>query len=85
MRFGEVVGALDVIESRGDVTVDVVDVVSDTRAVVPASVFCCVPGARVDGHDLAGDAVRAGAVALLCERLLDVDVAQASSVILGFL
>lgn len=32
--------------------------------------FCCVPGERCDGHAYADDAVRAGAVALLCERPL---------------
>ena len=31
--------------------------VHDTRAVAPGALFCCVPGAHVDGHDLAPDAV----------------------------
>src|SRR3546814_9412725 len=35
-----------------------------------------VPGARVDGHDLAADAVERGAVALLVERPVDVAVPQ---------
>jgi UDP-N-acetylmuramoyl-L-alanyl-D-glutamate--2,6-diaminopimelate ligase len=32
--------------------------------------FCCVPGDHSDGHDFAGEAARAGAVAFLCERPL---------------
>lgn len=56
--------------------VAVSDVVHDTRTVGPGSLFCCVPGARVDGHDLAAQAVGAGAVALLVERELPVDAPQ---------
>ena len=56
--------------------VEVVDVVHDTRQVRPGALFCCVPGARVDGHDLAAEAVAAGAVALLVERRLPLPVPQ---------
>jgi UDP-N-acetylmuramoyl-L-alanyl-D-glutamate--2,6-diaminopimelate ligase len=70
---------LDVLlaETRGvSVTLDRPDasgteiraVVHDTRAVAAGALFCCVPGATVDGHELAGDAERAGAGALLVER-----------------
>jgi UDP-N-acetylmuramoyl-L-alanyl-D-glutamate--2,6-diaminopimelate ligase len=38
--------------------------------------FCCLPGATVDGHDYAASAVEAGAVALLCERVLPVAATQ---------
>jgi UDP-N-acetylmuramoyl-L-alanyl-D-glutamate--2,6-diaminopimelate ligase len=51
-------------------------VVHDTRAVVPGALFCCVRGARADGHDLAPDAVAAGAVALLVDHPLPLDVPQ---------
>jgi UDP-N-acetylmuramoyl-L-alanyl-D-glutamate--2,6-diaminopimelate ligase len=38
--------------------------------------FFCVPGEKVDGHEFAADAVEAGAVGLVVERELDLDVAQ---------
>lgn len=60
--------------SVDDVSVD--DVYADSRQVRPGALFCCVPGRRTDGHDHARDAVEAGAVALLCERPLQVDVPQ---------
>jgi len=50
---------------------DVTDVAHDTGRVGPGTLFCCVPGHRVDGHDLAGEAVAAGAVALLVEHRVD--------------
>ena len=55
---------------------DVRAVVHDTRDVAPGSLFCCVRGARVDGHDLAGGAVAAGAVALLVDHTLPLAVPQ---------
>jgi UDP-N-acetylmuramoyl-L-alanyl-D-glutamate--2,6-diaminopimelate ligase len=51
-------------------------VTHDSRAVVPDGLFVAVPGAHVDGHDFADAAIRAGAVALLVERPLDVESAQ---------
>ncbi|MEU6997734.1 UDP-N-acetylmuramoyl-tripeptide--D-alanyl-D-alanine ligase [Nonomuraea sp. NPDC046570] len=43
-------------------------VVIDSRAVEPGSLFVAIRGARVDGHDFAAQAVRAGAVAVLGTR-----------------
>lgn len=39
-------------------------------------IFSCCTGGRVDGHSFAEAAVARGAVALLCEREIDVDVPQ---------
>jgi UDP-N-acetylmuramoyl-tripeptide--D-alanyl-D-alanine ligase len=47
-------------------------VVVDSRLVEPGSLFVCVPGAHVDGHDFAQAAVDAGAVAVLAQRPVDV-------------
>ena len=46
----------------------------DSRAVQPGSLFCCLRGEHTDGHDHAGAAVAAGAVALLADRPLDLGV-----------
>jgi UDP-N-acetylmuramoyl-L-alanyl-D-glutamate--2,6-diaminopimelate ligase len=56
--------------------VDVREVAYDSRDVPGGSVFVCVPGERVDGHAFAEQAVARGAVALVAERQLDVDVPQ---------
>jgi UDP-N-acetylmuramoyl-L-alanyl-D-glutamate--2,6-diaminopimelate ligase len=71
-------GAVDIIDVLGEpATTEVTGVVHDSRAVGPGDLFCCVPGERYDGHDFAPEAVRAGASALLVERPLPVEVAQA--------
>jgi UDP-N-acetylmuramoyl-L-alanyl-D-glutamate--2,6-diaminopimelate ligase len=66
-----------VLEVRGDTTTaEVTALVVDSRAVRSGALYCCVPGQRFDGHQFAPEAVRAGAVALLCERPLAVPVPQ---------
>ncbi|MCB0964618.1 MAG: UDP-N-acetylmuramoyl-L-alanyl-D-glutamate--2,6-diaminopimelate ligase [Acidimicrobiales bacterium] len=60
----------------GDPAVAVTVAVHDSRAVAPGCLYCCIPGARHDGHDFAGGAVEAGATALLVERELDLPVPQ---------
>jgi len=77
VRLDHVLGGVDGLDRLGDpAAVDVRDVTHDSRLAVAGSLYCCISGAVVDGHDYAAAAVDAGAVALLCERLVDVDVAQ---------
>jgi UDP-N-acetylmuramoyl-L-alanyl-D-glutamate--2,6-diaminopimelate ligase len=66
-----------VLEMRGDRDVEVTAITHDSRAAGPGALFCCIPGARADGHDFAPAAARAGAVACLVERFVDVPVPQA--------
>lgn len=74
-ELAELVGA-DLHDSAAGVRPEVVDVVADSRAAAPGALFCCIRGEHHDGHDHAAAAVAAGAVALLCERTLPLDVAQ---------
>ena len=77
MRFEELLGDVEVLELRGDPGVDVSSVEHDSRSVRSGACFACIPGAVTDGHLHAPSAVRAGAVALLVERPLDLGVAEA--------
>ena len=63
---------------HGSTEVVITSITHDSRDVVSGSLFCCVPGGRVDGHDFALVAVAAGARALLVERLLDIPLSQNS-------
>src|SRR4029079_4775165 len=54
--------------------VEVTSIDLDSRAVRPGSLFCCIRGAHTDGHEHARAAVEQGAVAVLADHLLDVDV-----------
>ena len=55
-------GAVERVELRGAAI--------DSRAVTPACLFACLPGAKVDGHEFAPAAVAAGAGLILASRPL---------------
>jgi len=55
---------------------EVTNLAYDNRAVRPGTLFFCVPGFTRDGHDFAPDAIAHGAVALVVERHLNLDVPQ---------
>lgn len=46
-------------------------VVTDSRKVIPGCVFVCFPGERVDGHDYAAAAYRAGAAYIVANHPVD--------------
>jgi UDP-N-acetylmuramoyl-tripeptide--D-alanyl-D-alanine ligase len=50
--------------------VDLAGVSMDSRTVRPGDLFFCLPGARVDGHDFACQALHRGAAAIAAERPL---------------
>ena len=76
MELDALIRALAPSEVAGGRRVDIGDLAYDTRQVSSGVLFFCVPGERVDGHDLAWEAIERGAVALVVERILDVDVPQ---------
>lgn len=68
---------VEVLETVGDIEQTAVTAVTqDSASVIPGALYCCIRGAHVDGHDLAGAVARAGASSLLVERVLAVDLAQ---------
>jgi UDP-N-acetylmuramoyl-L-alanyl-D-glutamate--2,6-diaminopimelate ligase len=53
-----------------------VELAYDSRKVGAGTLFFCVPGEKVDGHEFAAAAVGAGASGLVVERELELDMAQ---------
>ncbi len=76
MQLERVIAALAPRDVIGRASVELTDLAYDTRAVRAGSLFFCVPGERFDGHEFAREAVAQGAVALVVERPLDLDVPQ---------
>ncbi len=68
---------VEAVSTRGLLSaVDVTSVGYDSRRTTPGALFCCVPGEHSDGHDFAHEAVRRGAVGLLGERELNLNVPE---------
>jgi UDP-N-acetylmuramoyl-L-alanyl-D-glutamate--2,6-diaminopimelate ligase len=77
MRLAELVGGLPGARVVGDGAVGVKELAYDSRKVEPGTLFFCVIGEKVDGHEFGARAVEDGAVALVVEReLTDLDVVQ---------
>jgi UDP-N-acetylmuramoyl-L-alanyl-D-glutamate--2,6-diaminopimelate ligase len=76
MNLERVIAALAPTTVVGRAPEGISDLAYDTRRLRPGALFFCVPGTRVDGHELAQDAVAAGAAALVVERKLEVDAPQ---------
>jgi UDP-N-acetylmuramoyl-L-alanyl-D-glutamate--2,6-diaminopimelate ligase len=54
----------------------ITDLAFDSREVLPGSLYFCVRGTSSDGHDHAAEAVAKGAVAVVTERPLELEVPQ---------
>jgi UDP-N-acetylmuramoyl-L-alanyl-D-glutamate--2,6-diaminopimelate ligase len=76
MDIERVIAALAPVDVVGRAPVEIADLAYDARSVTAGSLFFCVPGSTADGHDFASEAVANGAVALVVERLLELDVPQ---------
>jgi len=75
MDLSDIFATLGTSPIDGDGTV-VHDLVIDARRVHRGSVFFCVHGSGVDGHDWAAEAVANGALALVVERPLALPITQ---------
>jgi UDP-N-acetylmuramoyl-L-alanyl-D-glutamate--2,6-diaminopimelate ligase len=76
MRLAALVAEVPGGRVVGDASVEIEKLAYDSRKVGPGTLFFCVPGEKVDGHEFGPAAVQAGAAALVVERELDLDVAQ---------
>jgi UDP-N-acetylmuramoyl-L-alanyl-D-glutamate--2,6-diaminopimelate ligase len=76
MQLDALIRALAPSEVTGGRPVEIADLAYDTRAVTDGALFFCVAGERVDGHELAWEAIERGAAAVVVERPLEVDVPQ---------
>src|SRR5947209_4699407 len=76
MNLERFIAALGPGEVLNAASVDVLDLAYDARAVRPGTLFFCVPGSHADGHAFATAAAGAGAVALVVERPLELELPQ---------
>ncbi|MBC2721389.1 UDP-N-acetylmuramoyl-L-alanyl-D-glutamate--2,6-diaminopimelate ligase [Desulfosporosinus sp.] len=72
----DIISGIEVQASTGDSNVIVRGMSMDSRLVQPGDLYACIPGFQVDGHDFAAAAVASGAVALVVERFLPIEVPQ---------
>jgi UDP-N-acetylmuramoyl-L-alanyl-D-glutamate--2,6-diaminopimelate ligase len=74
MRLQELLKHLHAISPLTEASPEIISIENDNRKVQQGSLFICIKGYTVDGHDFAQSAVESGAVAILAERPLKLDV-----------
>jgi UDP-N-acetylmuramoyl-L-alanyl-D-glutamate--2,6-diaminopimelate ligase len=76
MQLERLIAALAPTDVVGGGALEIRELAYDAREVPRDSLFFCVPGAQADGHDFAAEALERGAVALVVEHPLELDVPQ---------
>lgn len=74
MNLDDLISCLYQYEKNSSLNPVIKSVEMDSRQVKSGSLFICIDGYTVDGHDFAKRSVENGAVAILAEKPLDVDV-----------
>ncbi|MGH2636538.1 MAG: UDP-N-acetylmuramoyl-L-alanyl-D-glutamate--2,6-diaminopimelate ligase [Actinomycetota bacterium] len=74
--LSDLLAALPDAEVRGGASTPIGALCYRSVEATPGSLFFCVPGGHVDGHDFAAEAVARGASTLIVERWLPIDVVQ---------
>jgi UDP-N-acetylmuramyl-tripeptide synthetase len=73
MPFGLLVSGAGLVSTwDGAIDPTITAIAEDSRAVGPGACFVAVRGTQADGHDYVSAAIRAGAVAIVCERPVEV-------------
>lgn len=76
MLLSEAAHLLITSQVLGDVHTKISGMEIDSRKVKSGDLFICLPGFTVDGHDYAAQAIQKGAIALVVERRLELDIPQ---------
>lgn len=63
-------------EYKGTENPEITGISYNSKTTRPGDIFVCLKGENSDGHGFAKSAVENGAAALMCEKVLDVDVPQ---------
>jgi len=76
MKLSELVSEVKVKEKYNYSDVEVTGISYNSKTTQKGDIFVCLRGEHVDGHNFAEDAVKIGAVAIMCETKLDIDIPQ---------
>lgn len=76
MKIGELLQNISYINFSGDNDLEFTGLCTDSQKVRRGDLFICYKGTEFDSHQFAKEAVENGAVALICEKKLDLNVAQ---------
>lgn len=68
MKIADLLRNINIVEAHADVTKEITGISYDSRTTQPGNVFIAVKGFESDGHEFIGDALKKGAVCILCQN-----------------
>lgn len=71
MTLQELIEGNDYEVIQGELDVEIKGINYDSREVKSSELFVCIVGLKVDGHKYANEAIKNGAVAIICEEEID--------------
>ena len=75
MRLSEIASLIGAPFSTAE-DPEITDLSYDSREVSAGALFFCIPGDKLDRHDLAAEAIESGASGLVVNRVLELDIPQ---------
>ena len=76
MKLLSLIKGLEVKKIIGNTDIEINDVVNKSNQVTNKSLFICIKGKNIDSHNLVNDIKKYGAVAVVCEEILETDLTQ---------
>lgn len=67
--MNDILNQVEVLDRKGLENPGIKSICFDSRQVEEGAVFYAIPGTRTDGHDFMDQAIKSGAVAMICEKL----------------
>ena len=76
MKLKEVLKEVEILETNGDLEVDITNIASDSRKIFEGGVFFAIKGFSLDGTKFIESAIKNGAIAIVVESDFDMNLAQ---------
>ncbi|MBM7614592.1 UDP-N-acetylmuramoyl-L-alanyl-D-glutamate--2,6-diaminopimelate ligase [Alkaliphilus hydrothermalis] len=71
MKLQELLDYIEIDDVKGDTNQTIEGIYYNSQKVTPNSLFICIKGFKTDGHLYVEDAIKRGAVAILCEDIVE--------------
>src|SRR5574344_549729 len=76
MNLQNIIDKIDYIEIKNTKNIEITGISHNSKTTKKGDIFVCLTGEHSDGHIYAQKAIENGAVALFCEKVLDINVPQ---------
>ena len=73
MKLTDVINGLDILNITGNLDIDITNIQYDSRKVTQGTLFICVKGFNVDGHEFIQKAIEQGAKAFLVQEDIQIE------------